>query len=155
MSKSHEFRQKKLLALILAVATPAAFLISLPWLRHGNDTLIFLLGGLASTVTIGASLWLSMLKDKRLDEWQKTGARFGSQWGWILGSGLVIVSLAVPPVQDGIVSLAATFGEVAAPDRQLVLMTFLIGLMSVVLVQTLCITLLNVGWKAWSARENV
>jgi hypothetical protein len=141
------------LLLVLMVVPPISFLAALPWLKHQPDGLILVVSGIATTVTVVASLALAILHDRKLDEWQRSNARFSSQWGWTAGACLVALLLALPPLQDLIVSGAATWGGTPNPDRRLVLTTFAFGFMAVVAAQGVCTVLLSIGWVLWKSRS--
>lgn len=130
-----------------ALLAPISFLIAVPWLREQPDGLVYLIAGLASTLTVTSSMALAVLKDRKLDEWHRSGARFANQWGWLAGSGLLAVAMAVPPVQDAVLALASSASGEDAPYRKLVLMTFLLGFMATVFLQMLATLLLGAIWR--------
>lgn len=101
------------------VLPPLSFLVALPWLKQQPDELVFLFTGIAATLTIAGSFALSILHDRQIDEWQRSAARFSSQWGLAVGGGLVALLLVLPPIHDLIVSGAAIWGGEPNPDRQL------------------------------------
>jgi len=152
---SHRKSRLPIPALLLAlmVIPPVAFLISIPWLKQQPDGLVFLLTGITASLTVLASFWFAVVHDRKLDEWQRSNARFSSQWGWAVGSGLVALLLAVPPVRDVIVSSVASVAQVPDPDQKLVVLAFTFGFGAVVVAQTLCIALLSGGWGFWMSRS--
>ncbi|MCZ8193678.1 hypothetical protein [Brevundimonas sp.] len=137
----------------LMVLPPVAVVAAIPWLKQQPDGLVFLLTGIAAALTVLASTALAVLHDRNIDEWQRSNARFSSQWGWTLGAGLVALLLALPPVRDLIVSVAAVWGGVPSPDPALVIMTFTFGFMAAVVAQLLCTIVLSLGWNAWMSRD--
>ncbi len=140
------------LLLVTMIAPPVAVLAALPWLRHQPDGLALLLTGLAAALTVLSSLALAVLQDRKVDEWQRSNARFSSQWGWTAGAGLVALLLALPPVHDLIVAGAAIWGGTPDPDARLVITTFTFGFMAVVVAQAICTLGLSLGWSAWMSR---
>lgn len=136
----------------LMVVPPISILSAIPWLKQQPDGLVFLLSGIAATVTVIASFVFAILHDRRLDEWQRSNARFSSQWGWATGAGLVALLLALPPFRDLIVSWIASLAQTPDPDQKLVVLAFVSGFAAVVLAQTLCTMLLAVGWALWKSR---
>ena len=153
---SHGQSQGPLAAIVLAIAVipPIAFFSAIPWLKEQPDGLVFLFGGIASTLTIGASFALSVLQERRLDEWHRTASRFSSQWGWTIGSCVVALLLAVPPIHDLIVTCVNLVVHAPKPDRELILVTFAFGFITVVLAQCLCTVALSVGWSFWMSRSS-
>jgi hypothetical protein len=149
---AHRISPLKALLLALMIVPPIAFVSSIPWLRQQEDGLVFLVTGIAATLTVVAAVALGILQDRSLDEWQRSNSRFSSQWGWTLGASLIAILLAWPGVQDLIVSGAALWGDVPNPDRRLVVTTFTFGFMSVVAAQGLCTVLLSIGWVLWKSR---
>jgi hypothetical protein len=138
------------LFLALCIIPPIAFVAAIPWLKQQPDHVVFVVTGIASTLTVMASIGLSVLSDRRMDEWQRTNARFSSQWGWTAGAALVALLLALPPVHDLIVSLAANMAP--NPDRGMVLIVFTAGFIAVVMAQVLCTVLMSIGWTMWKSR---
>lgn len=153
---SHRQSWTRIQALIatLAVVSPISFIAAIPWLRQQPDVLVYIFAGIAATLTVAASFALAVLKDRELDEWHRSAARFSSQWGWLTGAGLVALLLALPPVHDLIVGLAASSAQVPEPDRQLVLLTFMFGFMAVVGAQMACTLLLSLIWRFWMSRSS-
>jgi hypothetical protein len=125
---------------------------SLPWLKQQPQGLIFLLAGTAASVSVVASVLLSVLQERRQDEWQRSMSRFANQWGWNAGVALVALLLAWPQVRDLIISWIAALAHASAPDRKLVLLAFVAGFMAVVLAQFACTVLLAMGWASWMSR---
>ncbi len=152
---SHRRARPLFFALLAAlmVVPPIAVFVSSPWLKQQPDGLVFLLTGIAATLTVVASLALAVLHDRKIDEWQRSNARFSSQWGWTAGASLVALLLALPPFRDWIVSLVANWAEAPNPDQRLVLVTFTFGFMAVVVAQLVCTALLSIGWAFWKSRS--
>ena len=136
----------------LAFGPPIAIFAAIPWLKQQPDSVAFLLSGIAATLTIVASFALGILHDRRLDEWHRSAARFSSQWGWVTGSSLVALLLALPPARDLIVASVAALKKGPPPDHELVVLTFTFGFMAAVLAQLVCVVLLSLGWSYWMSR---
>jgi len=131
----------------LALLAPVSFLLAIPWLRDQADSLVYLFAGLAATLTVTCSMALAVLKDRKLDEWHRSGARFASQWGWLAGSAVLAVAMAFPPVQDAVLSLAGLWSGETAPDPRLVLLTFILGFMATVFLQMVATLALGAVWR--------
>lgn len=140
------------LLLVTMIAPPVAIVAAIPWLRQQPEGLVLLLTGVAAMLTVLSSLALAVLQDRKVDEWQRSNARFSSQWGWTVGASLVALLLALPPVHALIVSGAAIWGGTPNPDARLVITTFTFGFMAVVVAQAICTLLLSLGWSAWMSR---
>ena len=153
MSSPARTRSRVLALAVVMVIPPIAIVAAIPWLRQQPDDLVFLLTGIAATLTVLASIALAVLHDRTIDEWQRSNARFSSQWGWTLGVSLVALLLALPPVRDLIVTGAAVWGGTPAPDSRLVITTFTFGFMAAVVAQVLCTLVLSLGWNAWMSRD--
>ncbi len=138
--------------LALMVVPPISVLVSIPWLKQQPDGLVFLLTGIASILTVGASVLLAVLHDRRLDEWERGNARFATQWGWMGGLALVAVLLAISPIRELIVPLVASVTGVPDPNQKAVLLAFTLGFAAVALAQTLCTMVLAIGWASWKLR---
>lgn len=153
MSSPDRFRSLVMLFLfIIMIAPTGAILAAIPWLKQQPEGLAFLLTGIAVALTVLASIALAVLNDRKLDEWQRTNARFASQWGWTVGACLFALLLALPPVRDLIVSGATLWGGTPNPDARLVITTFTFGFMGAVVTQTICTALLSLGWHLWMSR---
>ncbi|MEJ0060792.1 MAG: hypothetical protein WDM79_14965 [Terricaulis sp.] len=153
MVSPHRTRPRLFALLVaLCVVPPIAFFASLPWLKQQPDALVFLVTGITTALVVVSSVVLAALHDRRMDEWQRSNARFSSQWGWTVGASVFVLVFALPPVQDLIVSSAAIWGGDPNPDRRLVLTTFAFGFMAVIAAQCLCTILLSVGWVYWKSR---
>jgi len=152
---SHRQSRLSVRTLLLAAMAlpPIAVLASIPWLKQQPDGLVFLLTGIAATLTIIASFWFAVLHDRTLDEWHRSNARFASQWGWAAGAGLVAFLLALPPFRDFVVSSVGNVAEAAAPDQKIVVLAFTFGFGAVVIAQMLCTILLASGWAYWKSRS--
>lgn len=150
MSAQRKHSPLFLLLIALCALPPVAFLLAIPWLKQQPAAMVFLVTGIVSGLTILASNALSVLHDRGMDEWQRTNARFSSQWGWTAGASLVAFSLALPPVHDLIMSLADNFAP--NPDREMVLIVFTAGFMAVVMTQVLCTVAFSIGWTMWKSR---
>src|SRR5262245_51997431 len=75
--------QPLLIALLLAFCfVPGLSVVaSLWWLKQQPDELVFLITAIAAIVTIAASLALSIVHDRRMDEVERSNSRFASFWG--------------------------------------------------------------------------
>ncbi len=140
------------LLLAIMIGAPVSFLIAIPWLKQQSDGVVFLLAGIASAIAIATSFAFAILHDRQLDEWQRSNARFSSQWGWAAGSGLVALLLALPPFRDFIVSWTTSLAEAPDPNKKLVILAFTFGFGAVVIAQTVCTALLSIGWAFWKSR---
>ncbi|WP_339870482.1 hypothetical protein [uncultured Brevundimonas sp.] len=150
---SPALNRSRILALALVMLVPPiAIVAAIPWLRQQPEGLGVLLTGIAATLTVVSSIALAVLKDRQIDEWQRSNARFSSQWGWMVGAGMVALLLAVPAVRDLIVSSASVWGGVPNPDARLVVTTFTFGFMAVVVTQAICTMLLSLGWHVLMSR---
>lgn len=143
----------KLAFVSIGIGLPILFIAGIPWLKQQPDSVVYLCAGIAATGTVGASFLLAIQKDQSFDEWHRSAARFSSQWGWLAGAGIIAVLLSFPPLQNAIVAVSGNLGDVAAPDRTLVLMAFTIGFMSVVFAQMICTLLISAGWRFWMSRS--
>lgn len=126
------------------IIVPAALLASLPWLKEQDNAISL---GISAAVTIfvmSYAIFLSTRVNRRLDEVEIAGQRFaqtkGMTIGWI-AAGLVMI---VPPAMNGLVELATTIGD-GSPDRS-VRVGFVIGVMLVILLQTLAMAAGSVWW---------
>lgn len=142
----------KILLLMIAIALPSSFLIAIPWLKQQPDWVVYVCTGIVATGTIACSLLLAMRQYQRSDEWHRSAVRFSSHWGWLAGGGLVVISLSIPQLQVAIVALSGRLGDVTAPDERLVMMTFILGVICVIIAQTLCAMLFGAGWRFWMSR---
>jgi len=143
---------RALLVALMIVPTLAIF-AAIPWLKEQPDGLVFLLAGIASVLTIVASFALALLVDRQIDEWQRSNARFSSQWGWTAGAGLVALLLALPPFRDLIVSVVANWADAPDIDQKVVVLAFVFGFGAVVVAQGVCTALLSIGWALWMSRS--
>lgn len=137
----------KFALVLIGIGLPILFVVGIPWLKQQPDSVVYLCAGVAAVGTVVASLLLAMQKDRKLDEWHRSAARFSSQWGWLAGAGVIAILLSFPPVQNVIVAVSGSLGDVTAPDRTLVLMAFTVGFMSVVFAQMICTLLISAGWR--------
>ncbi len=140
------------LLLALMVVPPITLFASLSWLKQQPDGVVFLLSGIAAALTVIASLLFGVLHDRRLDEWERANARFSSQWGWPIGTGLVALLLNVPAFRDWMVSAIANAANVPNPDQKLVILAVAFGFGAVVLTQGVCTMLVAIGWASWKSR---
>lgn len=139
-------------ASVLTLVAPISFLLAIPWLRQQPDSIVYLCAGITATITVVGSIVVAIFKDRELDEWHRTAARFSNQWGWLIGAGLVALLLALPPVHDLLFNLSIAVSKGHHPDRTLVLMIFTFGFMITVLAQSACMMLLNAVWRSRMSR---
>ena len=152
---SHRRPRPLLFALLVALCFAPGLSVdaSIPWLKQQPDDLVFLLSGIAATVTIAASLALAVIHDRRMDEWERSNSRFSSFWGDAAGTSLVALLLLVPPFRDWIVSVVANWADAPNPDQTLVILAFVFGFMAVVLARVAFMALLSIGWALWMSRS--
>ena len=136
------------------IIAPLSVLIAIPWLKDQPDDFVYLYSGVAAALTVAAAFASSVLQDRQLDEWQRTNARFSSQWGWAAGAGIVALLMSVPPLRDWMVATVADVADVANPDQTLVILAFAFGFGAVVLVQGLCTVVLSIAWVYWKSRPS-
>ena len=137
----------------IMIGLPVMFIAAIPWLKQQPESVVYLCAGIAATGTVVASFVLAIQKHQKFDEWHRSAARFSSQWGWLAGAGTIAILLSFPALQNAIVAVSGSLGDVAAPDRKLVFMAFTGGFMSVVLAQMVCTLLLSAGWRYWMSRS--
>lgn len=137
--------------LFIAICIPIAFFAAIPWLKKQPDVVVYFVGGIAAFIEIGVSMLLAAKKDREADEWHRGAWRFGAQWGWILGAGIVPIVMSFPQFHDLILSFARSLdgGELT---EKVVLLTFMAGFAAVVLLQSLCTTAFSLGWRIWMSR---
>ena len=80
------------------ILIPIVFLSSLFWLKDQPDWLVWTLGGIATLLELSLSLIVVAVKDRQIDEWHRGALRFGTQWGWQVGAGLIPLLVLLPPV---------------------------------------------------------
>ncbi len=143
-----------LVLLAVMVVAPLSVIVSIPWLKEQPDGVVFLFSGIAAAATILAGFFSAILHDRTLDEWERSNARFSSQWGWTTGAALVALLLSLPPFRDFFVARAADLADVANPDDTLVILAFTFGFAAVVMAQGICTMLLAIGWAFWKSRDS-
>lgn len=151
---SHRKGLSPLRALLLAlmILPPIAIVASVSWMKHQPQGLVFLLSGLASALAVASSFALAILYDRQIDEWQRSNARFSSQWGWTAGACLIALLMALPPFRDLVVSMVASWAGAPTVGQKPVLLAFTLGFGTVVFAQGLCTVLLSIGWVVWKSR---
>lgn len=153
MSLQRHARPRLFLALLgLCLVIIVGFFASLPWLKQQTEETVFLIAGVFAALVIGASFVLDVLHERGMDEWHRANQRFSMKWGWGVGSALIALLLALPIFHDVIVRWSAAWGDVADPDRRLVLMTYMAGFMSVVIAQTVAMAVISIAWTFWKSR---
>lgn len=141
-----------LLMLFAAIMILPPFLLftNLAWLKQQPEGVALTIAGVMAVVVVAASLTLSVIHERRQDEWHRTGSRFSAQWGMAIGTCVVAVLLVAPPLQEAIVSLISGMaGDSAKREYKLVILAFVLGFCTVVLVQGLCT---GVVYLIWSRR---
>lgn len=152
MSKSKAVSGNSSVLVAILVITPILFLAAIPWLKDQPDWMALTFGGLAALIEISGAMILAARKDRQSDEWHRGASRFGSQWGWLVGAGLVPLLLVLPPVQQAILAFAKqTDGGVVITEKA-ALLTFLLGFVTVVLLQTLFTAIFTLAWRFWMSR---
>jgi hypothetical protein len=153
MSPNSRARPRLVVLLVALCVVPIiSVFASLQWLDQQPDETVFLITGAASALVIVAGNLLAILQERRMDEVNRTNMRFSTQWGWALGTSLVALLFGLPWFHDLIVPMIAGWADVLNPDRELVLLAFMAGLMAVVIAQTVSTGLLSVGWSLWKSR---
>ena len=148
---NHPLTQHRILVPILVIV-PIAYLASLPWLKGSPDWLIFTLGGIAVLVEVGGSFILFAQNDQQSDEWHRGATRFGTQWGWLVGAGIIPLLLVLPPFQNLVLSLATLTDQDANLTERAALMTFLMGFGAVVVLQAIFTAVFSLVWRIWMSR---
>lgn len=146
-------------ALFAAALVPGGiFLAAIPWLKEQPDSLVFLLAGVTAVIAVAAGLAHSILNDRASDEWHRSGARFATQWGWLTGLSLMAVLVALPPFHDLIFSTvswaAINLAHEPVPDREVVILTFTLGFIAVVIMQTIATVVMSIWWFSRMSRSS-
>lgn len=137
--------------IFLMAAPPIAFLIAIPFLREQPDNIVFLITGAASFLVVSTSVALTILKERRADEWTRSGGRFSTYWGYIGGAGFIALLLNIPAFRD-FIATTATAMKGAPVDDTLVQMAFTAGFMASVLAQMVFILIFSLFWRIWMSR---
>ena len=140
------------LVVTIAIGVPLIFLCSLPFLRNAPEWLVWALAGFATVIEISASLVMAAIKDKRSDEWHRGAHRFGTQWGWQIGAGIITLLIVLPPVREGILAFANWSDNGAVITERSALLIFLFGFVCVVMMQAITTAILSVSWRVWMSR---
>jgi hypothetical protein len=140
------------LLVVLCLGPGIAFIASLPWLSQQPEETVFLMSGITATVSVVASLLLAVLHEGRMDEWERSNARFSSHWGEAVGTSVLALLLSVPWFRDFVVSTMGNLVGTEAPDPKLVIMTFVAGFVATVLARAICMIALSIGWALWKSR---
>ncbi|MEM9838147.1 MAG: hypothetical protein AAF830_03230 [Pseudomonadota bacterium] len=147
MSKKQDGQTKtRKTALAVAGVTPLVFIGNLWWLKDQPDPVVYALTGLAAAVVLIATLLAAVQGDRQSGEWERAGDRFAHQWGALAGGSFVALLLAVPAVQDAILSLATlvSAGEI---DRATAMILFTAGLGSVIITQMIFTVIIGAVWR--------
>lgn len=141
------FTTARLMALTFTV--PAIFLASMPWLRHQPDMVIYAATALTAFWALAGGGIAAISADRDSDEWERSGSRFSHLWGGLTGSGIVALMLALPPIHDLLVLMAARIQGTASSeiDRTMVILVFTAGYLAVVLTQVACTLLFMLVWR--------
>lgn len=132
-----------LLPIPLAVA---AFIWGAPWLREvTGDTVMSVIVAVAAIVMMAYANYLAIRHQRGMDEVEKFSAGFAMQWGVPAGQALFVVLALLPPVQNLAVT-AISAGAGIAADPKVVLMAMMLGFGALVLLQTLCMAVVNTVW---------
>lgn len=131
--------------LLVLAGTAIATAVAFPWLLQQPGEMRILLLGIAVTLMIVTSFAFYVLSDRQRDEWNRSAARFSSQWGYMAGSGLVL--LLMSPLSHWAGSLAPD------GDQAFVRIGFGLGFLAVLIAQVVCVALLRVGWNFWMSRS--
>lgn len=134
------------------IVAPLSVIVSLPWLKEQSNGVIYLFAGVAAALTVLAAVAFSILQDGKLDEWHRTASQFSTQWGYSAGACLIALLLALPPMHDLIVSIAANIAGVTDPDHKLVLLAFVFGFIATVLAQALSTVVISIVWVTLKSR---
>lgn len=137
----------------LCILPGLSILASFWWLKQQPDELVFLLTGIAGTVTILAGLALGIIHDRTIDEWQKSNTRFAGFWGEAVGTSLVALLLLLPAGREWIVSVVAQWADTPNPDSKLVILAFTFGFAALVTARIVCMAVLSTGWTLWKSRS--
>lgn len=148
-------RSSRWLLAVLAAAMivpTIVFVASAPWLKQ-QQALAFLAAGVTATVVIGAAFTLSVIVERKQDEWVRSGSRFASQWGGAIGTGLVAVLLVPPPIRDTIVSLiTGMIDDGPRREYKTVILAFTLGFCTLAVAQALCAVAVNIAWSIRMSR---
>jgi len=145
-------RTKRILIALMVIA-PVTFLSAIPWLRDGPEWITFLAAGMASFTLIAAAMAFAIIKDRQVDEWTRTGARFSGHWGMVVGGAAIALLLALPFFRDFITEILSHFHG-APVDKQLVLITFTAGFMACMMAQSIAVLILGFFWRMWMSRTD-
>lgn len=134
------------------IAPPIVIVALLSWLKQMPETFVFAITGVAGAMTVLASYALSVIHDKNIDEWDRTNARFSSQWGWTAGASLVALLLNLSAFRDWVVAVITKFTKIAVPEPTVIITTFTFGFVTLVIAQLLCTAILSMAWAFWKSR---
>lgn len=151
---SHRRVRPRLYALLIALcaAPSVSVFAAFPWLKQQPLDLLFFVTGIAGILTILASLALTIIHDRSMDEWEKSNLRFSSHWGDAAGTSLVALLLTVPPGREWIASVVANWAGEPAPDTKLVFLAFTFGFGALVIARVACMAMVSVAWTLWKSR---
>lgn len=153
MSSRHQSRPRLYLFLLALCLVPGLSVVaSIPWLKEQPDELVFLLSGIAATVTILASLLLAILHDRSMGEWERSNSRFSTHWGDAAGTSVVALLLSVPVFREWVVATVAAFAGTPDIDQKPVILAFVGGFMALVLTRIIFVAAFSIGWTFWKSR---
>jgi hypothetical protein len=132
-------------------AMPFVFVATLFWVTREAPGL-----RTAHTFVFYLSLWaLVAVKearaDERLDEVELTAARFGARWGLLAGFTFMFFLTLLPPVHALLADMADTLGRIEDKTMTGESRLFLLGGITVFLLQEIFRSVLAATWK-WSKR---
>ncbi len=150
----HRQSRPRIYALLIALCAGPSLLVfaAFPWLKQQPLNVLFLVTGVAGTLTIRASLTLAVFHDRSMDEWEKSNSRFSSHWGDAAGTAAVALLLTLPPGREWIISTVAGWAKLPNPDPKLVYLAFAFGFGAIVIARVICMAVVSIGWTLWKSR---
>jgi hypothetical protein len=132
-------------ALLVLAGTAIVMAASFPWLLQQPREMVVPISAGAVILIIAANITLSVLNDRRTDEWHRNAVRFSSQWGY--GAGLALALLLIFPLSAWIESWAP------GRYRDFVQLGFMFAFVAVMVAQAACVALLHLAWTLWKSRS--
>lgn len=120
------------------------FIAMLPWLKQQHDAIVMGIAAAASIFVMGYSLFLAARANSHLDEVQIAGQRFASVKGVTLGGVAAVLVLMFPPAMNALVAMTNVHST-GSPEQSVKLGIY-IGLMLVILLQTLATAAVSIWW---------
>lgn len=127
----------------------ALFVFTAPWLRASFGPTIVTLGAAALAIAVmGYANLLAYRYQSSLDEVQRAGASFATQWGAPAGQFAFVMLMVLPPVRDLAISAVTSLAGASAADvdRDVVSLALILGFCGVVLLQTLGTLIVSALW---------